>query len=408
MIWTTRFNGIISVMWLKILNKLIINLAIGAGVALIFFGWILNIVVETTKIQSLWAWTIVIVVLGASYVTAKQFTEAEITNRERAEKDSALWKQTLLEKNEGFKTLVEYITEYERLKDESISKYLETKSHPARRAAEEVREQSQRRRRAEAERKITLSLIEMYEQYAPFLVELKDDIPDITDLSIFQEYSEEERQDPVINYLRKDEYRRLSTTERNQLALDRFWKRPKSKWFIGKLYERYIGYLYEQMGYEVEYSGITQKYEDMGRDLICHKGDEVLIVQCKNWAQFKTIYEKHIFQLFGSTFEYRKKNPTKDIKAVFYTTTQLSDLAREIAVVLGIQLFENHKLKTNYPCIKCNIGLQTREKIYHLPFDQKYDDTKINRKGEMYCATVKEAEVAGFRRAFRWRGTPTV
>jgi hypothetical protein len=42
--------------------------------------------------------------------------------------------------------------------------------------------------------------------------------------------------------------------------------------------------------------------------------------------------------------------------------------------------------------------------IYHLPFDQQYDTTKVTKpRGEFYCATVQEAEDAGFRRAFRYR-----
>jgi len=46
----------------------------------------------------------------------------------------------------------------------------------------------------------------------------------------------------------------------------------------------------------------------------------------------------------------------------------------------------------------------TKEKIYHLPFDQQYDNTKIFEKGEFYCRTTEEAERKGFRRAFRWHG----
>ena len=113
----------------------------------------------------------------------------------------------------------------------------------------------------------------------------------------------------------------------------------------------------------------------------------------------------HIFQLFGTTFEYKDKYPTRDIKAVFYTTTQISEIARRIGEALGIELFEHYKFDKSYPCIKCNISTLTQEKIYHLPFDQRYDDTKIDRKGEKYCATVAEAEASGFRRAFRWHDT---
>ena len=58
-----------------------------------------------------------------------------------------------------------------------------------------------------------------------------------------------------------------------------------------------------------------------------------------------------------------------------------------------------------YPMIKCNINPTTQERIYHLPFDQQYDKAIVgNVPDEFYAATVAEAEGAGFRRAFRWRG----
>ena len=53
---------------------------------------------------------------------------------------------------------------------------------------------------------------------------------------------------------------------------------------------------------------------------------------------------------------------------------------------------------------QCNIGKQG-EKIYHLPFDQQYDKILIDKQGEFFAHTVKEAEEKGFRRAFRWSGT---
>jgi hypothetical protein len=49
--------------------------------------------------------------------------------------------------------------------------------------------------------------------------------------------------------------------------------------------------------------------------------------------------------------------------------------------------------------------MTTGENIYHLPFDQMYDATVVHtERGEFYARTVEEAEQAGFRRAFRWRG----
>jgi hypothetical protein len=151
--------------------------------------------------------------------------------------------------------------------------------------------------------------------------------------------------------------------------------------------------------------GILKGFEDLGRDLICRKGKDFIIVQCKNWAQFRTIYEKHIFQFFGTVFQYKDKNPDKKVRAIFYTATKLSDLARRFASELHIELKENLPLDKQYPCIKCNISKVDSTKIYHLPFDQQYDKTKIEtRKGEFYCATVEEAEDKGFRRAFKYRG----
>jgi len=59
-------------------------------------------------------------------------------------------------------------------------------------------------------------------------------------------------------------------------------------------------------------------------------------------------------------------------------------------------------MDNGYPCIKCNISQIDGTRIYHLPFDQQYDKVKIEpHKGEFYCTSVKEAEDAGFRRAFR-------
>jgi len=325
---------------------------------------------------------------------------------EQATKDQNLWKQTLIERTSGFPSLITRIREYEEARDEQLSKFLETKKHPAYKSADILRTEAGRRREAEFIRKRTEAIIEYYEYLAPFLLDVKDDVViDLDQEEIFGDYTEEEQEDPVIRYLNKEEYRRLPSFKRNQLALDRFWKRPnKSNWLLGKLYERYIGYVYEKDGYDVEYHGIHKKLEDLGIDLICRKGNETRLVQCKNWAQFRTIYEKHIFQLFGTGFQFRDSHPQEKIKVTFITTTQLSDLARKFANELGIELKENLKFNQAYPCIKCNINIGTGEKIYHLPFDQQYDKTKICSQGEMYCLTTKEAEDAGFRRAFRWHG----
>ena len=94
-------------------------------------------------------------------------------------------------------------------------------------------------------------------------------------------------------------------------------------------------------------------------------------------------------------------------KATFVTSTKLSEKAKEFAKALQVQVLEGFPFQ-RYPSIKCNIGRQTGEKIYHLPFDQQYDTTLIEEeRNECYVETVAEAETLGFRRALKWRGETT-
>lgn len=77
-----------------------------------------------------------------------------------------------------------------------------------------------------------------------------------------------------------------------------------------------------------------------------------------------------------------------------------------MAAYLGIKYVENYAMG-NYPRIKCNIGHDEfgETRIYHLPFDQQYDVTKIKKPSEFFAMTVEEAEVAGFRRTYKWFGS---
>lgn len=213
--------------------------------------------------------------------------------------------------------------------------------------------------------------------------------------------------DKARDFLSKEEYSKLSTTERNQLALDRYINsHNKTKWQIGRDYELYIGYLYSKKGYSVDYFGERMGLEDLGRDLICKKGNQTLIIQCKYWSKAKQIHEKHITQLYGTLVSYCIENNLKQdhVKALLVTNTCCSDMAKKMAEYLNIAVAENVSLK-EYPRIKCNVGhdeFGNTQRIYHLPFDQQYDTTKINEKGEFFALTVKEAEDAGFRRANKW------
>lgn len=303
-----------------------------------------------------------------------------------------------------FPVLATIIADYENAKDLALENNLRYKDRPAVKAADEVK-------KIRGEKRI---LIAENRAYKWELLHLKKLLPWLEDI-------EEEAITPVHDYinanfaendsagfwLTPDEYMRLRSTEKYQLALNRYCTRYKSNQEIGTEYERFIGYMYETMGYKVEFVGIEKGLEDLGRDLICTNDKEVLIVQCKCWSnkKNKVIREKYINQLCGTALMYKIKHPEckKTIKPVFVSTVPYSDMAKEFAKCLNIQCIVQPLEK--YPMVKCNINLSTNEKIYHLPFDQQYDKCVINKKlGECYVMTVQEAENKGFRRARRWLG----
>lgn len=321
----------------------------------------------------------------------------------------------------GFPWLAEAIADYYSLADQQKEFYLIRKSHPAYSSAEVVSEIKKEKKELLKSSKIISYKINYYEKLFPWLTELiaeneDEEIPVRMDDTI-----DNDNEDRVKNFLTSEEYKELPSAVRNQKALDRYLaNRNKSKWAIGRDYEMYVGYLYEQEGYSIEYKGIIDGFEDLGRDIIASKNGEVCIIQCKYWAQYKEIHEKHIFQLFGTTMEYWIKNfknhekpktfeefakflNENKLRPILFTSTSLSDKAKEIARALRIEIIENKPI-AEFPRIKCNVSGRDSEKIYHLPFDQQYDRTIIEKhKGEFHAFTVKEAEDAGFRRAFKHR-----
>lgn len=247
----------------------------------------------------------------------------------------------------------------------------------------------------------------------PELINYVDDIETIKLLSNYDNIDTfQQEYDRVIDYIPREEYEKLTKTERNQLALDKYVNGSKTKWQIGRDYEMYCAYRYEKDGWSVERFGIEKGLNDMGRDLIAAKGDLVHIIQCKFWSEHKLIHEKHIAQLYGSTIEYSishegdlfSNSRERDlftiaykIVPVFITNIELSETAVKFAERLGVEVFR-WDIK-EFPRIKCNVN--NGDKIYHLPFDQQYDRTKIINDGESYEYTVRDAVAKGFRRAKR-------
>lgn len=282
--------------------------------------------------------------------------------------------------------------------------YLETKSRPAFTAAEKVREFSRQKRVLQEKCKLQEYQLSLYESSFPWLSDFKEiSTEDLIQLSNAEDNPSDEYS-TLRNWLSPQEYESLPTSERLQLALERYSNRKKTNWQIGIEYERYVGYCYEKKGYKVRYFGATEGLEDMGRDLLVSHGKKMFAIQCKRWAADKTIHEKHIFQLYGTTVLQKMENPEKDVYGLFITTTTLSDLAKSCADYLHITVVENFQLKP-YPLIKCNVS-RGGEKIYHLPFDQQYDRVIINPDdGDRYAETVQEAESNGFRHAWKWSGS---
>lgn len=280
---------------------------------------------------------------------------------------------------------------------EKSAQLLETKKRPALEEAKRIRELRQEVKPILKELKLAQYRLKYLEILFPNIVDLFD--ADANDSEPF-ELETDETTDRTRYYLSQEEYSELSTRERNQLALDRYISGRKSKWQIGRDYEMYIGQEFEQRGFDVEYTGIIEKLEDMGRDLHASNLKTTYIVQCKNWSHEKTIHEKHIFQLYGTVVLKQLEHPQRKIQGMFVTSTSLSAKARQIAEYLSISVYEKIPLG-NFPRIKCNIS-SDGTKIYHLPFDQQYESTIIEKsKGEFYALTVDQAEDSGFRRALR-------
>lgn len=372
---------------------------IGVIVTISFFSWAFNNWRKAREHEKL---NLTLSDLDA-YKRDLDSKESELKSREEDIK-------TLIEeKTKGFPWLAKAYADYLHLQDLKEADYLEQKSHPAPTAAERLREIAAKRRTTEQLYRVLKYQLEYYENLFPWLVDFKgEDLDDL--IRQIMERKEkgrlelEEPDDSAKKWLTGAEYSKLPTVEKYELALDRYWQKKKSKWEIGRDYERYIGYRYESNRYNIYYQGIIEGLADLGRDLIATKDNNVEIVQCKYWSKEKQIHEKHIFQLYGTVVAYKIDHPEKQVSACFVTSTSLSGRAKEFAKELRMKTVENYPLE-HYPCIKCNVSRRDGTKIYHLPFDQQYDRTLIEKeRNECYVETVAEAEALGFRRAFRWRG----
>lgn len=325
-----------------------------------------------------------------------------------AKKEMDAAQKLLTETSQSYPWLAKLYADAVYALDGSLEKELREKRRAAASSADKVNIIKKEKRQLQAQCKSLEYQLHFYETIFPWLEEFKE-TPPLEAFQSQQAVSDDNFSNFEYASLRKwlspEEYRQLSDAEKFQLALDRYRCRNKSNWEAGIEYERYIGYLCEQHGYRVDYTGARLGLEDMGRDLVLSKDNAVYIIQCKRWAKEKLIHEKHIFQLYGSCILHEAQDEKqRSVKGVFVTTTTLSPLARQCAERLNILCYENVPFG-DYPIIKCNIS-RSEEKIYHLPFDQQYDRVIISpERGEFYASTIAQAESAGFRRALRHNPT---
>lgn len=308
-------------------------------------------------------------------------------------------------------SLVRWSDALQEARDLAITQGLVHKRRPARKAAEEVRAARFEARQSKRELNLTLNRLALYESLAPWLAEYTElTVDELIEALREEAAAEASEEDPVSLYVPKAEWSKLTLSQRNQLALDRYCdsKRRKTPWAAGIQYERFIGYTYEKAGCEVEYRGAVAGREDLGVDLVCTSANQIQVVQCKRLSAAKglPVRENTIAQIYGSAEYYRMATgTTKPVIPVLITTYKLSDEARRFARHLKVNFKEMYELMP-YPMIKCNVARADGERIYHLPMDQQYDNVIIgDAPGEFYATTVNEAEAAGFRRAFRWRGS---
>jgi hypothetical protein len=302
--------------------------------------------------------------------------------------------------------IVSLLNDHEFLQFSISEKWLETKPHPSYKESERIGELRVKASSYFERYKIMWYKYEFLLNLFPELSSYVDDISEINKLVSFDGINDvRENYDRSRDFLSKDEYDSLSMDVKNQLALDRYVSGKKTNWQIGRDYEMFCAHIFIREGHKVEMHGIEKKLEDLGRDLIVYTNYGILIVQCKYWAQNKEIHEKHIAQLYGSAMEYSISNASslahKDVVIpVFMTNIKLSETAMRFADKLGVIV--RIVPMGEFPRIKCNISVDG-EKIYHLPFDQQYDRTKIEpEKGEFFVFTVKEAMEKEFRRARRY------
>ena len=160
------------------------------------------------------------------------------------------------EKQQSYPWLAKNFSDYFYTLDASRADYLSEKKHPAYAAAQHVSEIAKEKRELQKAYKLLEYQLNYYENVIPWLEEFKVIDPiEAYEISNEQNESEDNEYQQLNKWLSPEEYKKLPNVEKYQIALDRYCKRKKTSWEIGIEFERFIGYSYEQKGYDVDYNG---------------------------------------------------------------------------------------------------------------------------------------------------------
>jgi len=124
------------------------------------------------------------------------------------------------------------------------------------------------------------------------------------------------------------------------------YKQNKEK---GNNYEKIVCNHYINKGYIVDERG---GFNDGGIDLIAHKKNETLLIQCKNWStnhKYK-VREKEVKEFYGAcNFYIEENNINRDIVLCIYAVPN-----HEIIIPNAKGIFKKHYKNCRYEVIKDN------------------------------------------------------
>src|SRR5581483_1548510 len=135
----------------------------------------------------------------------------------------ALFNKLLTERTKNFPLIGEIWSQLIKITEEERAKALTYKRNPAFKAAQQVIEVGREKRKLAKELSLWKYKAQNYESIYPWLAEeLSQEIEEqLSSDDYFTVYTDEEREDPVTQFVNPEDYRKLSVGERNQLALDR-------------------------------------------------------------------------------------------------------------------------------------------------------------------------------------------